>query len=493
MKLRARRTDVQLRIWRRSHGRATMGAGARVAVGAAVCATAILAAAGPVSALTDYLPPKMARLTNARYDHDCFWGGPKGMDYENLPGAQPIQKPNLYPDVGSTYFVGQYILPAGASLTFHGRYPYERYFSWTIFKSLIGGQIGHGDHLRDVQIAPDPGSVNPFIPGHRRDVRRRSYTLRIVAGPIPRRRARNTLYTGSTDPSARVGMSIRNYLPDRGRDGTGGVGLPSLTLNLADGRRLHGAAACGMLQPSKAPSTSTFPAAAWEKLVSGSSDPTNAPATDPIRWQRFWNAGYSVAGIFVADPALRARLFPPTDSGGFQSNPDTRYLTAPISLRYGPVVTVTGKLPTFPETLPASRAWYPDPFQLRYWSLCTGSAPVSGLGYACVYDQQVPLARGRRYTIVVSRPQDRPRNARPACGYLWLNFGQGENYPSPAARPWIDFLYMRFMAPSAGFHQAPQDVRTPGTEARVMGPYFPRSRYTTKADFERLGCHRGRS
>ena len=446
--------------------------------------------AGTASASTTYLPSKLARLTNARYNHDCFWGGPKGMDYQNLPGAQPIQKPNLYPDVGSTYFVGQYLLPAGASLTFRGDFPHERYFSWTMFKSLIGNQVGPGDHLRDVSMVPDRGSVNPFLPRNRRDARRRAYTMHVVTGPVPRVRAPNTVYTGSTDPTARVGMSIRNYIPDRGLDGTGGVGLPRLTLNLSDGRHLQGAAACRMLQPSKAKSTSTFPAGAWTQLVASSSDPLNAPAVNPPKWERFWNAQYSVAGIFIADPVLRAKTYPPTDDGGFQSNPDTRYMTSAISLKFGPVVTVSGKLPTFPATLPAAVRWNPSSYQVRYWSLCTGSSPVSGLGYDCVFDQQVPLARNRQYTLVISRAADRPRNATPACGYRWLSFGQGENYPSPSARNYEDFVYMRFMAPSPSFAQAPQNVKTPGTEARVMGPYFPTSRYTTTAAFEKRGCHK---
>jgi hypothetical protein len=445
----------------------------------------------PAHAATTYLPLKLAKLTNERYGHDCFWAPPKGMDYARLPNVLPIQTPNLYPDVGSTYFVGQYVLPAGASLTFQGRFPHERYFSYTIFKSLSGGQIGPGDHIRDEDIVPDAGSVNPFIPPNRRNARNRSYTVHVVAGPIPAQRARNTVYTGSTDPSARVGMSIRNYLADRGLDGTGGVGLPKLTLNLADGRKLTGAAACQMLDPIKDKSTSTFPADTWKSLVAASPDPENFPAVRAPRWERFWNALYSVAGIFISDPAQRQKTYPPNDEGGFQSNPDTRYMTLPVSLRFGSVITVSGKLPTFPRTLPASRTWKPRHTQLRYWSMCTGSSPVTGLGYDCVYDQQVPLRAGRRYTLVISRPSDRPRNARPACGYRWLTFGKGENYPDPAARSWVDFLYMRFMAPSPGFRQAPQNVTAPNTEAAVMGPYFPHARYWSKAAFERRGCRRG--
>jgi hypothetical protein len=455
-----------------------------LAMAAAVWAVATTTA----QAGTNYLPHKLAVLTNDRYNHDCFWAPPKGMDYAFLPGATEIQNPNLYPDVGSTYFVGQYLLPAGASLTFHSTYGHERYMSWTMFAAVGGNQLGPGDHLRDFQIAPDKGSVNPFVTSKRRDGKKRAYTLHVVRGPVPAVRAKNTIYTGSTDPTQRIGMSERNYLPDAGRDGSGDAGLPKLTLNLADGRELQGQAACDVLKPIKSKSLSTFPMGTWKSLVAAAPDPTNAPASKPATWERFWNASYTVAGLFVSDPVKRATLYPPSDVGGFQSNPDTRYLFSQISLKYGPVVTVSGKMPTFPATLPKATTWSRRKPQVRYWSLCTGSSPVSGLGYDCVYDQQVPLRNHGRYTLVISKPADRPKNATPKCGYRWLTFGKGENYPDPAARDWVGVLYMRFMAADPSFRQAPQRVKVPGTEAKVMGPYFPSSTYTTKAAFEKRGC-----
>jgi hypothetical protein len=457
--------------------------------GAALIACAALIAATAPSARAEikYLPHKLAVKTNKRYGHNCFWAPPKGMDYADLPGALPIQKPNLYPDVGSTYFVAQYVLPAGASLTLRGRFPHERYMSFTMFKPLGGGQIGPGDNIRDEEIVPDKGSVNPFVHPHRRNVKRRSYTVHVVRGEVPEKPARNTVYSGQTDPADRLGMSQRNYLPDKGRDGTGGVGLAKVILNLADGRKLKGKAACEVLDPTFDKSTSTFPQELWKGLVASSDDPVNAPAVDPPVWERFWNAFFSVAGAFITDPEARASTYPPTDSGGFQSNPDTRYMTSQVSLEYGPVVTVSGRLPRFPRTLPRARKW-PGDYQVRYWSLCTGSSPVTGLGYNCVYDQQVPLRKHRRYTLVISKSADRPKNARAKCGYRWLSFGKGENYPDPAARDYIDVLYMRFMAAEPDWKRAPQRVSEPGTEKQVMGPYFPRSSYWTKAQFQKLGC-----
>ncbi len=462
----------------------------RLAAALIGCSALIAVAAAPAAADLTYLPHRLAVKTNERYGHDCFWAPPKGMDYANLPGAKPIQKPNLFPDVGSTYFVGQYVLPEGAGLTFHGKFGHQRYMSWTMFGRPDDlGQIASADHLRDFQIKPDRGSVNPFLPGGSRKGGPRRYTFHIASGPIPDHRAPNTIYTQTTDPSTRLGMSIRNYLPDRGRDGTGDAGLPKLVLDLADGTKVRGRKACAMLDPIEDVSTSTFPKALWKALVAASPDPVNAPAANPPAWEKFWNALYNVAGIFIADPEERAATYPPDEIGGFQNNPDTSYLLTPVSRKYGRLITVSGKMPTFPKTLPASNRWNPKDYQVRYWSLCSGSSPVTGLGYDCVYDQQVPLRKHRRYTLVIGRPGDRPANARRQCGYRWINFGKGENYDDPASRGYVDTLYMRFMAADPKFRHAPQQVDEAGTEKQVMGPYFPQSKYWTKSEFKQLGCH----
>ena len=50
------------------------------------------------------------------------------------------------------------------------------------------------------------------------------------------------------------------------------------------------------------------------------------------------------------------------------------------------------------------------------------------------------------------------------------------------------FLIIRNMLPAPDFAQAIQRIEKSGTEAQVMGDYFPHGTYTSKADFEKLGC-----
>jgi hypothetical protein len=47
---------------------------------------------------------------------------------------------------------------------------------------------------------------------------------------------------------------------------------------------------------------------------------------------------------------------------------------------------------------------------------------------------------------------------------------------------------MRNMLASPDFARAIQRVDQPGTEREVMGPFFPRSHYTTAAAFASRGC-----
>ena len=97
----------------------------------------------------------------------------------------------------------------------------------------------------------------------------------------------------------------------------------------------------------------------------------------------------------------------------------------------------------------------------------------------------MPLNRRRFYTVVVSKAADRPRNARRACGVAWLKWPQrGDG----AGDPDYGFLIMRNMLVNPRFKRAIQEVEQAGTEPEVMGPYFPRARYTSKAAFQKRGC-----
>ena len=169
--------------------------------------------------------------------------------------------------------------------------------------------------------------------------------------------------------------------------------------------------------------------------------------------------------------------------GGFYSNRDSAYLYVHLSRDFGPLFVVRGRLPGFART-DTDPTHMPDA-KLRFWSLCSGESRVTTRTPDCLADHQVLDRSGRDFTVVVSRRSDRPPNARPACGVAWLDWG---NRGDGAGDTDYGLLIMRNMLASPDFVRAIQRVDRPGTERDVMGPFFPRSRYTTKHAFASRGC-----
>jgi hypothetical protein len=100
---------------------------------------------------------------------------------------------------------------------------------------------------------------------------------------------------------------------------------------------------------------------------------------------------------------------------------------------------------------------------------------------------QVPLDKDGNYTIVVSRPEDRPKNATAEHGVAWIDWGPGEGLNDARNRKDWGMLLVRMMSPDPNWENSPTKVTKPGEEAAVLGPYYPRGEYTDKAAFEAKG------
>src|SRR4051794_376643 len=128
-----------------------------------------------------------------------------------------------YPDDSAQYYSGAYQLAPGTRIRIHGRFPHARYMSFNVYDAAQRPLDG----LADVNIVPDAGSGNPFRFGAERGGEdHRDYTVFIDTGPKPAQRAPNTLYTGTGQngaPNTSGTFIYRIYIPDKGRDDTGGV------------------------------------------------------------------------------------------------------------------------------------------------------------------------------------------------------------------------------------------------------------------------------
>ncbi len=443
--------------------------------------------------------------TESRYGRDPFFLGPRGkVFYSCLVNPKPWQKANLYPDQQAAYWIGALKLPAGAVLSVNGQYPHARYFGVALYRKEGNNIIATNQSLIDEQLVPDAGSKNPYRVGADRLSNQRNFTLRIAAQDTPANQAQveaNTLYAGSAGGT--FSYVLRVYLPDVGYDGSGwqrmadptpGRGLPTYSAKLADGTQLTMEQINNQLIQPMGSSPPGMSVSQWEALIASApkNDPqltvATAPARNPARWEKYFSTEYSFVGLFDS-PEQRDKI-PYAASTGFGGDPGTQYFMSFLSRKFGSVYVFRGKMPTFPNTYNGGKgkglAVMPDA-QLRYWSVILSQAPPIGTGGDALTDMQVPLDANGNYTIVVSRPEDRPTNAIASNGIAWVNWGPGEGLEGPLNRTDFGMILMRFINVNPTWAQSPSKVVVPGTEATVMGPYFPRGTYTDKATFEANG------
>jgi hypothetical protein len=396
----------------------------------------------------------------AERPQDCFWTSVFDEENANL----------FYPDTGVNYYLGRVSLPPGGRLVIRGQYPHARYTSFNVYDETFQPT----DALADVDIRPDRGATNPFVVGNRRDRAERGYTVKVVPDPAParqRNRARNTVYLGDEgQPRHNASLVLRIYLPDRGRNQFGGVPLPEVAVRLPDGTEIDQPATCTVL--TQQPSTGVTEA---DQQGSGPSIPNYTTARKHPDWERFFNVPRTMLRQFSQ---TLADEYGAESRGGFFSDGNNAYVSAFIARDFGPVLVLRGRLPNVPETFDHERVFTRG--QLRYWSMCSVSMqPYSVTDtIGCVNDSRLATNRKGWYKVVVSTPEDRPRNARRECGVTWLPFG---------VRP-TAALVMRNQLADPDFAHAIQKVRKPGTEREVMGDFLPRGHYTGTRAVQRQGC-----
>jgi hypothetical protein len=392
-----------------------------------------------------------------------------------------------YPEAKASYFVMPYMLAPDQSLILTGTYPFARFSSLVTYFGL--GQPGRDIEvlgwLRDTQITPDQGSVNPALDAAApSDPLQRQWEARIT-GTIPveedfprrhrepgrlrtlldewaQRRAgakaeENVIPAHPEGEADQLGIAVlRIYVPVDAADHSGGVGLPALALVEADGER-RALAEC-------TPEEEQVWTEAIRQMVL-----TNITAADRL----------PLPTSADAPPAWVESPVP-----GLAPNPDNRYLMAPVVWEPGRIVVVRGQGPTFPDTNAGDSVTLPR--QLRFWSFCTGSNDVTPpVGYptaACIGDLEIPVGPDGTYTVVISQPEDRPANAAQGDGVAWL---QGADPSLP------DLLILRHMLPSDDYYD--QSVwavpeLTVGAAEPVMGPYYPDAVYCDKSVFEAGGA-----
>jgi hypothetical protein len=432
----------------------------------------------------------------------CFWGHP-------IANVGPIDELNepvanvAGPDTNVAYYYTRFQLPAGATVTLHGQFPHARFFSLTTYVTKEGVTGYPSTSIYDEQINPDAGSINPFRAGESRKAKNRSYTVTISGQTQPAEPAPNTLYAGQegkTGETQQIEMMMRIYRPDKNLEADGGVALPAPTLHAEGGEPVgEEAAVCGSLADvsggENLPIASQgVPPATYVKLRELGPAPHPALAT-PL-WERFFNTQRLAAPFYRGTPAepLIAKL-PTNITGGFYSTPANAYITTYADRTIGPnpdgenILVLHAKMPSHPTTYKKDKVNNSAGTQVRYMSVCAygsiANPPLLPADSACLFDQEIPTNTNDEYTIVVSLPQDRPKNAKASCGVAWLNWGTAGD---GQGRPSLDLLVLRQQLASPTFEQSIEHVTTPETEKEVMGAYYPNGKYMTTQEFEGGKC-----
>lgn len=398
---------------------------------------------------------------------DCFWlRGPFSADpYINL----------AYPDANVYYWAGVFTIPEGARLELLGEYPHSRYMSFVSYDERGRPQ----ESLPDFLIRPDEGP-NPYEVGAARTATQRSYRVEVLPTAPEAQRAVGSRQSGGDyneihapyyGKGKQQAILYRIYLPDRGTEPDGGASLPTPVLHLESGETLRGKEACIALrtrQPAAlAPDAAGISAAVYRDLINQPDRPDTWPAQNPATWHIQLDRT-SLLGIYTGEINENARR----SEGGFYPNPDNHYIRTIVNRRHGPVFLIRAKAPTTPATVGGESDMTDG--ELRYWSVCANQSFVNTRVNDCLYDEELPRDPRGYFTVVVSRAEDRPRNAHTACGIGWLPMApDGDGMFDED----VTVVQLRHMLPAEDFLHSIDRIDSQDQMETTLGEYMPKTAY----------------
>ena len=355
------------------------------------------------------------------------------------------------PDSAATYWIERFPVAPGLRIVLSGAFPDARYASIQVY-TPIGSPFtrnGVGSALTDYQIAPDPGSVNPWqqagAPGGH-------YTVTLREDVEPGQA--NTLPLAPAGTTSGQGLLVyRVYLPAGGDASR--VELPALTLE--QGAQSAKLAPCTTFSSSMAGQRPASPGPT--PAPTPTATPSPASTTRPVGQLRFFTATFATLAPNADTSYLLAYLVPPGP---------------------GDVVVIHAKAPTHasgdhPSPWPATDA------DVRYWSLCSGLAtgvlptvmnlaPSGGTDDGCRADDQVKLDTADDYAFVLGTESQRA-TIEGVANATFLPFSAAQ----PAT---THLLLLRDMLVNPAFASSPGRVsqaNDPAATEAVMGDYYPRA------------------
>jgi len=418
-------------------------------------------------------------------------------DRDSLPGdiglgcgwevASNIDTMNIaFPDESAKYWVAMVPMVPGTRLRIDGYYPDVRYFSYNVYDPLLRPT----DAIADAEIVPNEGGRNSAA--EESAAWGDAYTAYVEFTAVPEERAVNTVYAGafnvgpqSVPQPAMTALFYRVYVPDESKEFDGGVGLPLLTLETADGEQaLVPTANC--VEPLLPTMGGQLPPGGLNDVLETIGFPDQVPSNLPFyvgvgdpkaETKVFYglpSTVFNLASGFLGlpiPPEVEQGL-PLPAGGGFLSNIHNAYSTNLFSRTYGNIAIIRAKAPSYRG---ADGVEFNDE-QVRFWSVCQNDLPTQRY-VGCYADHQMTVGDDGYFTVLVSDEEDRPANATTDNAINWLAWG-----PYPDA-----LLIYRHMLPHPDFAEAIQNVPKGTPPADVMGEYVSRSAYCTPDVVESAG------
>lgn len=314
--------------------------------------------------------------------------------------------PYLIATAGANYFSAQFWsvpfvpappgfidVPRGGRVEFKAEYPYARYFAY----HPNDYETNNFPTLLDVDIDPDPGSVNPWREPQR-EGEGRSYTTNLVFDEAPAEPAPNTVYVGRTQSgkwNPAVFLIMRIYAADQGAlpPNSAGVLLPQVTIYDEDGEVVERFEACDPYPEDFEPPV----------------DETLFPAFPVPDHRAIFRPGEVV---FESNFGLPVTLL---------ANSDVTYLAAFHSRMWGDVLVARARMP---RTASPKRgvALHSRDVDLRLFTVCDYNF-WNGRAYGCTVDEDIAIDAEGFYTLVASDADHRPSNATAEHGVTWIETG----------------------------------------------------------------------
>lgn len=475
---------------------------------------------------------------------------PKDLTPEMVWVKRPAHEINFstlygsFPDPHCTYLLAPVLYaPFGSTLIIQGEFPYCRFFNIQVTPALDTREYrydkwsGKGEvAIVDADIEPMDGHVNPFRVGANRLSKNRKYEVKYVmalgnpselnvAHRYPYRDKSNVRFGSAiqlqgpwgNDKKSGHGRGIwdfgdvwiRYYAIDNAHYPDAGVPLPTLYFQLPTGEQFFIVAdlkefikASEQTMPNRNkgnrhPSSYNGKHIGWDKqfgiflqIATGGAMALYKETAKDKAYVRQLDLGVNGRG---ENQPLPASLEAHATGCNY-----TGYLTSGISIKKGSVFVLTGKMPTFPDTRNGSLVM--KGAQCRYWSVTTYDAEfpfsaVKGLENTSVMDDEIVLDENRKYILVYSRKEDRPKNATRENGVTWVDWGN--TCTQAFTLRWIS------VSPEWSFELTPNEENLPWANATWSGTkynrklvgsnergflkeYHPLRHYLTKETFDRI-------